>query len=197
MEIFERNEKELNIFKYDYLPWSYCKNWFKNIHQFFRNIKWAWQRATKGYSDRDTWNLDCYYLQLFYHTLKHLAKYTHGYPGVGEFSDDQGGYEAWQKYLSDMADHFENAQEWNPEIKINSEIDDLWENMESYVSSCYFKELDDKHYSTLEYEYTDEDAYNKAKDKWLSKEMNAYEYREAEKNIAFDMMKEYFFHLWD
>jgi len=200
MEIKERNLNELNVFKYDYASLKYLKSWFTNIKQFFRNIKWAWQRATKGYCDRDAWNLDSYYLQLFYHTLKHLAKNTHGYPGTGEFADTEGhdGYEAWQKYLSDMADHFENAQEWNEELPINQEINDLHENMEQYVSSCKFEPcIDTPNYSQLVYKYTDEKAYNQAKDKWLAKENEAGVYRNKEKDVAFDMMKTYFFHLWD
>ena len=196
IEIKERNKGELNVFTKGYLPLSYWRNWFTNIGQFFRNIKYAWQRATKGYCDRDTWSLDTYYLQLFYHTLKYLAKNTNGWPG--KWSLENKTYENWQQYLSDMADHFENAQEWNEEIAINKEIFDMYNNMSQYIISSDFVPTDEtKKFYTVEVKYSDEEAYNKTMAQWLKKEEEAAEYRENEKDIALDMLKAEFFDLWD
>ena len=92
-------KNELNVFKYDYLPWKRPFNWPKNIKQFFKNFKYAWQRATKGYSDRDVWNLDVYYSELFYNTLTHLAETSHSYPGVKPWENEDD----WYNYLTEMA----------------------------------------------------------------------------------------------
>lgn len=89
----------MNIFKSDYFPRRYI---FRNLRQFFRNVKFAWQRATKGYADRDVWNLDisiCGYLAA---TLEHLANTTHSYP---DHSFPQ--FEDWQKELRELAHEFQ------------------------------------------------------------------------------------------
>ena len=61
---------ELNIFKKGYYSWR-CP--IHNIGQFFRNCKYAWQRATKGYSDWDTWDLDQYYSSLIFDSMMQFA----------------------------------------------------------------------------------------------------------------------------
>lgn len=50
----------MNILKFGYSPWKYPSNWFENIRQFFRNIKFAYQRVTRGYADPDIWDFDSY-----------------------------------------------------------------------------------------------------------------------------------------
>lgn len=93
---------KLNVLTYGYLPWGRPGNWIKNIGQFFRNVKYAYQRVTRGFCDWDTWELDHYYSELFYQSLSYLADHHYGYPGVGEFDTD----EKWTKYLKNMAELF-------------------------------------------------------------------------------------------
>ena len=71
----------INIFKADYLPVRRLCNWPKNIIQFFRNFKYMWQRATKGYCDRDVWCMNDHNAQLIHDMLIALADTCHGYPG--------------------------------------------------------------------------------------------------------------------
>lgn len=61
---------ELNVFKNGYHNWK-CPIY--NIKQFFRNCKYAWQRATKGYSDWDIWDLDTYYSDLISNSMLQFA----------------------------------------------------------------------------------------------------------------------------
>jgi len=188
----------LNVLTYGYNYWGYIPNWFRNIKQFFRNIKYAYQRIIKGYCDQDIWDLDSFYSELFYQTLNELADTTIGYPGVGEFADTEttDGYEKWKDTLREMAEHFLNTQEWNKDIPVNKEASMAFEEMQSYVSDTYF-EPTDKNYSRLVEKYTDKDAYNKAKEIWLEKENKANDFRNWEKDVACEMLKKYFFNLWD
>lgn len=99
----------LNVFTMcAYSPWRYPGNWWSNIKQFFRHFRWAWQRATKGFCDYDCFDLDHYYLVLLPATLRHLAKYTHGYP------DKYTNFENWQKQIELMAKKFEAAATIDP-----------------------------------------------------------------------------------
>lgn len=160
----------LNCLTYGYLPLSYWKNWFRNIRQFFRNIKFAYQRITRGYCDRDVWDLDHYYSELFYQTINKLAEETYTYPAEYTF-------EGWQDYLREMAQHFKNSQEWN-ENEINNTIKEHFNNM-------------------IKFKESESEEYENAKNKWLKLEIEAAKYREDELNAGIDMLKKSFNNLWD
>lgn len=79
----------LNVFKQGYYSW---RRPFHNIRQFFRNIKYAWQRATKGYCKADVWDLSNYWQSLMIDSLKDFEVSTNGYPA--NMSDEQ-----WHRIL--------------------------------------------------------------------------------------------------
>ena len=113
---------QLNVFNNPYYKWYYPQHWHENIRMFFRSIKYAYQRITKGYANCDTFDLDNYYLNIFTGTLNHLADNHWGWPGNEEFPED----EDWTKYLKEMALKFYNANESN-EAYPTPEADKWWE----------------------------------------------------------------------
>lgn len=166
-------KNNLNVFKYN----SFSRNPFKVISQFFRNIRYAYQRATKGYCERDVWNLDYFYLKLFYSTLRELADTTHGYPA--EFEDP----ELWSAMLREIAEHFNNANEDTVDFPLAKETDELHEKM------LEFDIFSDK---------TKEDPrYQELREAWFDKVKELANFRVLEKNIGFELLKKYFFDLWD
>ena len=98
-----------NVFKYGYVSWRYPKNWLDNIGLFFRHFKWAYQRATKGFCDMDTWSLDSSILNYLSGTIEQLADTCHGYPGDTRFPTP----ESWDECLRSMAHDFYRANEEN------------------------------------------------------------------------------------
>lgn len=48
-------------------PWTF-------IAATGRNIKAAWQRITRGWSDRDTWSLDTYLLEILPEMVDYLRE---------------------------------------------------------------------------------------------------------------------------
>lgn len=98
-----------NVFKYGINPWRYPRNWFNNIDMFFRQLRWAYQRATKGFCDMDVWDLDGAILNYLSGTIEQLADVCHGYPGDDRFPTP----ESWDKFLRGMANDFYRANEWN------------------------------------------------------------------------------------
>lgn len=103
-----KENKNLNVFTMClYSPWRYPSNWWRNIKQFFRHFRWAWQRITKGFCDYDCFDLDQYYLALLPVTLRHLADNTHGYP-------EGMTYEDWQAKIRLMAEKIEAAAAIDP-----------------------------------------------------------------------------------
>lgn len=91
----------LNVFKL-----GYTKGFFYNIHHFFRTIKWAWQRATKGYCDWDRWDLDYFYKKLFTNSLKEFANKTQSAPD-DYFDERNDSLEPWKEHVNKMAQCFE------------------------------------------------------------------------------------------
>lgn len=100
----------LNVWK----DFPYTKRYYlTHPHIFIRhcwdNLKAAWQRSTRGYTNRDVWEMDEWILAVLPPMLRRLAN-GDGYPY---------GYtpEQWEDKLNSIADVFESLQEENFESK--------------------------------------------------------------------------------
>ena len=96
----KKEEYSLNVFTYGYYNW---KHPIHNIATFFHNLRRAWQRATKGYCDWDTWDLDQYYIQLIVDSLADFQKETNSYPS--EISPEE-----WNKVLGEIQEHLKEGR---------------------------------------------------------------------------------------
>ena len=71
----------LDLTKFGYLSWRYPHNIIHNIGQFFRNLRFMWQRAKRGFADCDFWSLCDFYTSLFISSLEYFKEHHHGIPG--------------------------------------------------------------------------------------------------------------------
>ena len=105
-------------------PFPFRKRYiFKNLGYGIRFLKWRYQRAMRGYSDCDVWNMDSYLYKILPNMLNQLADTTSGYPGryskeYGEYypaleklltdkdkvEGEELGYTYWKKELKDLAE---------------------------------------------------------------------------------------------
>lgn len=53
---------------------------FDFIKNIPKEIKWFFQRGFRGYSDKDVWNIDKWFLNIIIPMLKQLKKRKNGYP---------------------------------------------------------------------------------------------------------------------
>lgn len=116
----------LNVFNNPKLPLKYPSNWIRIIRMNLRNLKYAYQRVTRGVADCDYWDLDHYFLRIFVEGLDLLRKNTHGYPGDAEFDTP----EKWDAYLKEMQDCFYRADESN-EYYATPKGDYWWKTVEA------------------------------------------------------------------
>ena len=65
----------------------------RTIGDFFRSIKWAWQRATKGYCELDTYSVSDWFLNTLPDMLEEIKKNYTGYP-------DELTKQEWNEILS-------------------------------------------------------------------------------------------------
>ena len=66
------------------------------------NIRFARQRARKGYAAIDWWNMDSWFLEIIPNMLDELADRGYSYPGNEEFDTP----EKWKSYLHNLANDF-------------------------------------------------------------------------------------------
>ena len=67
----------------------------KTIRGFFRSLKWAWQRAIKGYCELDTYSVSDWFLNTLPDMLGEIKKNYTGYPD--ELTEDE-----WVRILDRM-----------------------------------------------------------------------------------------------
>ena len=100
-----KKNENLNVLKFGYSPWKYPRNWFSNIANFFRNIKRAYHRVTKGYCSVDLFSMDYWLLTLIPEALKEYNKVNDGFPD-SEFNS----MEEWQAEVNKIIECFEEAE---------------------------------------------------------------------------------------
>lgn len=163
---------KLNVFNTQWCPWKYPSNWIRNARLFFRQFKWAYQRMTRGFCDFDTWDLDNYYLELFYQTLNHLAENTHGWPSDEKFPN----FEDWQNYLKELADYFYRAND---------------------VNDFYEHPAEDKWWNDVEKQDDIIHAESEHIDDMIAEANDLYYKRDNDMREGLDKLKEVFWNLWD
>lgn len=177
-------KNKLNIFTGDYMPW-YPRNWWSNIRYFFRTIKWGWQRATKGYSDSDVWDLDMFYSELMIASLSKFRTGTQGYPG------HMDSIEEWYAILDKIIFLLKQANEDEP-LEEKNELAEWYEEYLETRPLTLTKVENGNHIYV-----TDNDDETKAKVKqYYKREEELYNIRTQKRKEAFELMAEYFGHLW-
>ena len=87
----------LNCFtKSPYKWYRFRDNW---IH-YTSCIRFAWQRATRGFSDKDIWGLADWHTDLLRAALTHFRDNLHGHPAhLNDGGDEVLGQRMWEEHL--------------------------------------------------------------------------------------------------
>lgn len=100
----------MNIFSFG-IYGHHPRWWFSNIKQFFKNIKYAWQRATRGFADPDWWEFDSYLSQTISGCLKEFDKKRNGFPSELYFQlGEESGDKKWSEILTKIAENMEQYE---------------------------------------------------------------------------------------
>ena len=177
----------MNVFNY----WKNLYNWKNPLNlwrlpgYWCRAIKYGWQRATRGFSDLDCWDLYNFYLEVLEMSLKHLAECNVGCPDK-YYDSSKSGDEGWmwRDILNKMADCFKEAHE-DKTSYINPYKDE-------YLESLKLEKTSDGYYR-LNSEEVNKNLY----EKYLEEEKKIFEWRNKNLKDGLDMLKEDFWNLWD
>jgi hypothetical protein len=177
-------KNELNLFTNGYMPW-YPRNWWDNIKHFFRAIKLGWQRATKGYSDYDTWDLDIYYSRMMIASLSQFRAEVKGYPAYMESIED------WYAILDKIIFLLKQANEDEPLEEKNELAEWYEEHLETRTLS--FVEVKN---GVRKYVDNDDEETKAKVMQYYKREGELDEIRKQKRKEAFELLAEYFGHLW-
>ena len=185
------------------------------IKHFGRCLKWSRQRVVRGYADCDVWSMFSYLQELMPDMLQHLKDNRHGSPGyLGENYTNEDGilvndtcHAEWDKILDRMIFLWretdeETCSKKNPYedeyMKAFSEFDEKYGFLGEKLQTKAELEENKKRGGGGTIHFMDEiPEYKEIYERHRVEDEKLEKYREECKDEAIDMLKEYFFSLWD
>ena len=192
--------------------WKHPRNF---LRLFLRNIKYSQQRITKGYCDKDVWDIDYWFLNLIPDMLQEFKDTQTGYPGIleKEYVDENGNscndecHKEWDGILNHMIFLFreideDRCQKKNPykeeHLKIYEEFTERygWDGEKLNSSTSINEEESSNRYRRVHFP-EELPEYREVEEKYYNEEKKLYEYREQCKEQAFELFSKWFHMLWD
>ena len=184
------------------------------IKHAMRCLKWSKQRATRGFADCDVWNMYGYLEELMPAMLQYLKDNRMGSPAMlGENYTDEHGimqndacHKEWDKILDRMIFLWRELDEETCSEKNKYEKEYSKASDEFYKKYGFFgegleteeeKEKAKKTGSRRMHFMNELPEYEEISRLHMEEEKRLAEYREKCKDEVFDLMKKYFFALWD
>jgi len=173
--------------------------YFNKLMEFPRTVKHWYQRAIRGYSYQDLWSIYSWFLETMPKMLRDFKKDLHGCPAIfvnhedgTEYQNVEQGMKDWEAVIDRMIFCFTEMNEDTCSMK-NEFKDECFRqrhkpNEGKKVKDWFEPCGTDKDGMPL-YRLLEKDFWRK------QKEIKAY--REKMKDEGFDLMKKYFWNLWD
>ena len=184
------------------------------VKHFFKCVKWSRQRITRGFCDRDMWEMFRYLQALLPDMLQYLKDNRQGSPSyLGENYTDEDGILAndtchgeWDKVLDRMIFLWKESSEHtcskkNPyeetHRKAFEEFTRRFGLLGEKLQTSEEREETAK-YGTRRMHFMGElPEYKEISDRYMEAEKELDAYRKNCKDEALDLLKEHFFSLWD
>lgn len=197
------------------------------IKKYKFDKKMAKQRAKRGFSDDMCWGMNYWFLETFPKMIINLRNMKHGYPelefeevenfsiswvestlkeineinkkeGYDEF-DINDSFSRWQLILTRIAYCLTQANEDITEIENEYQIKYLKQTYDIQEDET-FMDWWNKRFEKAESGYyimKTNDSDKELEEKYFNREKEINEYRNKMKDEAFDLLKKYFWDLWD
>ena len=180
---------------------------FDKIKYFPQDVKHVYQRVRKGYSYRDVWSIDYWFMEIMPKMLADLKKDLHGCPAQfttredgTEYQDVDKGVKDWEDVLDRMIFCFREMN--NDTCSMKNEYDDEYfrqlhkpnegKPYKEWFVPCGEDEKHGKLYRMIEGEVDPE-----LKENCHKKTLEIEAYKDNMKNEGFELFSKYFWNLWD
>jgi len=173
----------------------------EKIKDFPRNLKHIYQRARKGYSYRDLWSIDYWFMEIMPKMLSDFKNNLHGCPAQFTTNDDgtqnqdiEKGMKEWEDIIDRMIFCFKEMNDDVCSMKNEYKegyFNQLHKSNEDWLIPCGEKD-GGKLYRMNEGELNPELGEN-----YHKKELEIEEYKNKMKNEGFELFSKYFWNLWD
>ena len=160
------------------------------------DLKVRFQRFCRGYSYGDCYNLKYWFSETLPKMIKELRDRGMGYPAANKFEEVDNFPVEWIKEVSNKIIKSKVKNNLDEELNLQDGFD-RWHLILTRISWCLEETERD-----IENEYWDEYFYKqyedkKYRDKWLKRQLEIDDYKDKCKDEAFDLLKKYFWNLWD
>ena len=151
----------------------------------WRNLKCGYERATKGYSERDVIEMYSFILNLIPEMLEDMATSDIGaYPGNEEFDK----FEKWQDYLMGLAGEFRELRE-------------NWCESKNEYEEAFYKKLEETRRETrkgnlVSVEYGEDEEFKELKELYFDRVRELIQQQKEATNRAFADLASNFYELW-
>lgn len=153
------------------------------IEDFKNKIKWTIQRARRGYSDDDVWNIDSWFLEIMPKMLKQFRDTSQSAPFLPKTTDETR-HEEWKNIIGRM-------------IFLLQEMNEDTCSFENVYKEAYFKAVEEANSFTTEGWKAWKAKYAKLSNDYYRQEALKDIYIRLKKEEFFDMFCRYFYDLWD
>ncbi len=178
-------------------------------------VRWSYQRAVRGYSDYDKWNMYSFLQNLIPEMLQDMRDNRHGSPSyLGENYTNADGilvndtcHDEWDKLLDHMIFLWRESAEdtctrknpYEEEYdKAHAEFTDKYGLLGEKLQTEEELEENRKRGGGCTMHFMDEiPEYKDISDKYNTEELELDTYRLGCKNEAMDLLKKHFYALWD
>ena len=100
--VFDKNNYHVNI---------YTIARFNHIRQLSKDLKYSWQRITKGYSDYDVWDIREWFKEIVPCMVQELKETRISSPDVPTTEDGKDYNQQWDEKLDEIVFAFREARE--------------------------------------------------------------------------------------
>ena len=190
----------------DYLSVIAEAYWYDYVKRPIFKTKMFFQRATRGWCDEDSWNVDSWLSRVVPPVLTKLANDAHGYPSnINEILDeyehrqndivepkitksrtDEEKAQGWKNLILDIAKKIENYSKTSNDL-----------NPYKYTHRCHFEEKNENGntlYLMVDECTPEEQEENQKAIEWD----NAFDERKMkDMQVGLSMLAKYFMNLWD
>jgi hypothetical protein len=182
-------------------------SFISSIREFPRTLKHWRQRAKRGYSYQDLWNIDYWFMETMPRMLQDFKKNLHGCPSEfttredgTEYQNVDQGMKDWEAVIDRMIFCFTEMHEDTCSMK--NEFNDEYHkqlskpNEGKKVKDWFEPYGTDKEGKPL-YRWIHGEVEPELKKNFWKKDKEIRDYRNKMKDEGFDLMKKYFWNLWD